>query len=314
MKHSFLQTSFRNISDFKVMCLNRFLRDFFMTASVCCHQIAMCKRLVSSHVQQAVHMNCALGDMVEDWLQRKVHTNLFSQAIFVYSSWWWSLSYFSTSCQQLSLPLSPGQCSTERPHLLWVGRSGKDAGHSTINLDSTRKPGHCPGGEFRPRGKIIKRHKKTFLPFRGALRLLSTFDSFNSSPDSSFPSCHGPPHHRRHGEYEICLRWMIADWICAYWTLNICNISNIIIFLHTHRLISIIVCGVTQIGENNRVNKEMSMIIKAEINNTLSLTICVPVFPSISIHLSPSFCFGSVSFIWECFIGSVRFSLYCQAQ
>lgn len=154
------------------------------------------------------------------WLQRETLTNLFSEAFFVYSARWWSLSYFSTSCQQLSRPLSPGQCSTERPHL-WVGRSGEDAGHSTINLDSVRNPGHCPGGEFGPRGKIIKRNKKTFLPFRcfSPPHTLSI-----SPPASSYPPCRGPPRHKRHGVYEICLRWMIADWIYAYWTLNICNI------------------------------------------------------------------------------------------
>lgn len=104
------------------------------------------------------------------------------------------------------------------------GRGSEEACRRTINLDSARKPGLCPGGEFRARGKIIKRHKKTFLPVRcKSLRLFSDF-FHSSSSASSFPPCHGPLHHKCDGEYEICPRWMIADWIYAYWTLNICNI------------------------------------------------------------------------------------------
>lgn len=154
------------------------------------------------------------------WLQRETLTNLFSEAFFVYSARWWSLSYFSTSCQQLSRPLSPGQCSAERPHL-WVGRSGKDAGHSTINLDSVRNPGHCPGGEFGTQRKNNQEEQENIPALQ---MLLSSSHSFNFPPASSYPPCRVPPRHKRHGVYEICLRWMIADWIHAYWTLNICNI------------------------------------------------------------------------------------------
>lgn len=90
--------------------------------------------------------------------------------------------------------------------------------------------------------------------------------------------------------------WLLTGFAHIEYSISVIS-SNIIIFLHTHGLISIIVCGATQIGGKDRVNKEMSMIIKTEINNTLFIT--------------PSFCFASDSFILECFIGTVRFSAHC---
>lgn len=157
------------------------------------------------------------------WLQRETLTNLFSEAFFVYSARWWSLSYFSTSCQQLSRPLSPGQCSAERPHL-WVGRSGKDAGHSTINLDSVRNPGHCPGGEFGTQRKNNQEEQENIPALQ---MLLSSSHSFDFPPSlllSPMPWSTSSQASWCEIWNISCLRWMIADWIYAYWTLNICNI------------------------------------------------------------------------------------------
>lgn len=140
-----------------------------------------------------------------------------------------------------------GQCSAERQHLLWEGCSGKDAGRSTIS------PGHCPGGEFTPRGKITRRHKKTFLLFRReALRLLP----FPPLPPATV-----------HFITASRWRWNMPGSAHIEHSISVIS-SNIIIFLHTRGLNSIIVCGATQIEGKDRVNKEMSMIIKAEINNT----------------------------------------------
>lgn len=55
----------------------------------------------------------------------------------------------------------------------------------------------------------------------------------------------------------------------------------------------------TQMGEKDRVNKEMTMIVKAEINNSLSLSVCL------SSHLSLS---SSLFLLW-CFI--IKMSPHC---
>lgn len=160
---------------FESHVFDRFLHDSFMTAFACCNQVKMWKRLVSSRQRAVCMMNCPLEDMKSDFKEKHIQTSL------VKLSWWWSVSYFSTSCQQLSLPLSPGQCSTERPHLLRVGRSGTDAMAQSIRIPP-RNRGTALKGNSGPWGKIIKRQKKTFLPFRcETLRLLSASDSFNSS-------------------------------------------------------------------------------------------------------------------------------------
>lgn len=80
---------------------------------------------------------------------------------------------------------------------------------------------------------------------------------------------------------------------------SISVISNIIIFIHIHELISMAVCEMTQMGEKDRVNKEMTMIVKAEINNSLSLSVCL------SSHLSLS---SSLFLLW-CFIVKIVLTL-----
>lgn len=65
--------------------------------------------------------------------------------------------------------------------------------------------------------------------------------------------------------------------MCIFSTLNR---SYTVIFFPAHGLISVAVCEMTLIEGKDRVNKEMSMIIKAEIMNAL-----IPFFPSISLYL-----------------------------
>lgn len=76
---------------------------------------------------------------------------------------------------------------------------------------------------------------------------------------------------------------MITDGICAYGTLNICNILQYhIIFLHTNQLISVSVCAANADIGGGGANKEVSMIMQGEINNRHNPCVSLPIYLSSS--------------------------------
>lgn len=165
----------------------------------------------------------------DKWVQRKLYASL------VMLSWTMGLFYY------VSLPVVSAPAE-----VVLKGHScckGSGAVQMPLVAQSIRtqqsNQRHCPEGNSGPRGKVIKRQKKTFLPFRCETpRVFTALRHFKSSQwTSPFPSLQAAFHH----EYEICLRWMTVymNIECSMPVIS----SHVITFFRTHKLISVEVCS-----------------------------------------------------------------------